>query len=401
MSITGEEGGVPVKVGVSIADLTAALYATIATLAALRARERDGKGQLVDISMFESAVSLAVWEAGVFFGSGEVPHAAGSAHKLVAPYQAVAASDRHFIVGATTPPNWTAFCRVLGLGALETDPRYATANARRRNRPALVAAIEQVTRTKPAAHWLGLLREAGVPCGEIADYRDVFDDPHLVARKLCVDLEHPVLGTLRGRGAPFGAGADVGQFVDFKEAGQALAYEHRMDDWLGAIEDVRVPTIAALRGPVVGGGLAIAAACDLRVAAPSARFGVPVARTLGNCFSAANLVRLAALVGLGRVKELVLTARLIDAQEARAIGLVSEVVAGEEALEPRVGELVAELMSYAPLTLHATKEMVRRIRSRMMPDEASDLVALCYTSADFREGVAAFLERRKPVWKGR
>jgi enoyl-CoA hydratase len=205
---------------------------------------------------------------------------------------------------------------------------------------------------------------------------------------------------LTGSGEAFVAGTDIAQFVDFKEASQALDYERRMDDWLGAIEDVRVPTIAALRGPVVGGGLAIAAACDLRVAAPSARFGVPVARTLGNCFSAANLVRLAALVGLGRVKELVLTARLIDAQEARAIGLVSEIVAAEDKLDARVDELVGQLASFAPLTLHATKEMVRRIRARMMPEEASDLVALCYTSADFREGVTAFIERRKPVWKG-
>ena len=125
---------------------------------------------------------------------------------------------------------------------------------------------------------------------------------------------------LTGSGDAFVAGTDIAQFVDFKEASQALEYERRMDAWLGAIEDVRVPTIAALRGPVVGGGLAIAAACDLRIAAPSARFGVPVARTLGNCFSAANLVRLAALAGLGRVRELVLTARLIDAAEARAIG---------------------------------------------------------------------------------
>ncbi len=206
---------------------------------------------------------------------------------------------------------------------------------------------------------------------------------------------------LTGSGDAFVAGTDIAQFVDFKEPSQALEYERRMDAWLGAIEDVRVPTIAALRGPVVGGGLAIAAACDLRIAAPSARFGVPVARTLGNCFSAANLVRLAALVGLGRVKELVLTARLIDAPEARTIGLVSEVVASEDALEARVAELVEQLASYAPLTLHATKEMVRRIRERMMPDEASDLVALCYTSADFREGVTAFIERRKPVWSGR
>jgi enoyl-CoA hydratase/carnithine racemase len=206
---------------------------------------------------------------------------------------------------------------------------------------------------------------------------------------------------LTGSGDAFVAGTDIAQFVDFKQASQALEYERRMDAWLGAIEDVRVPTIAALRGPVVGGGLAIAAACDLRIAAPSARFGVPVARTLGNCFSAANLVRLAALVGLGRVKELVLTARLIDTQEARAIGLVTEVVASEDALDARVAELVEQLASFAPLTLHATKEMVRRIRARMMPEEASDLVALCYTSADFREGVTAFIERRKPVWSGR
>ncbi len=205
---------------------------------------------------------------------------------------------------------------------------------------------------------------------------------------------------LTGSGDAFVAGTDIAQFVDFKEASQALEYERRMDAWLGAIEDVRVPTIAALRGPVVGGGLAIAAACDLRVAAPSARFGVPVARTLGNCFSAANLVRLAALVGLGRVKELVFTSRLIDAHEARSIGLVSEVVASEDVLEARVDELVEQVSSFAPLTLHATKEMVRRIRARMMPDEAADLVALCYTSADFREGVAAFIQRRKPVWKG-
>jgi enoyl-CoA hydratase/carnithine racemase len=206
---------------------------------------------------------------------------------------------------------------------------------------------------------------------------------------------------LTGSGDAFVAGTDIAQFVDFKEASQAIDYEHRMDAWLAAIEGVRAPTIAALRGPVVGGGLAIAAACDLRVAAPSARFGVPVARTLGNCFSAANLVRLAALVGLGRVKELVLTARLIDAEEARAIGLVSEVVAGEDALEPRVEELAAQLASYAPLTLRATKEMIDRVRARMMPDEAADLVALCYTSADFREGVTAFMQRRKPVWQGR
>src|SRR5438477_7481575 len=150
---------------------------------------------------------------------------------------------------------------------------------------------------------------------------------------------------ISGAGDAFVAGTDIAQFVEFNTAEQALEYERRMDTWLGAIEDVRVPTIAALRGPVIGGGLAMAAACDLRVAAPSARFGVPVARTLGNCFSAANLVRLGALVGIGRVRELVLTARLIDTHEARGIGLVSEVVQTEESLVPRVDELVAQLAS--------------------------------------------------------
>ena len=227
----------------------------------------------------------------------------------------------------------------------------------------------------------------------------MYDRIAAVCREASADASVKAV-VLTGSGDAFVAGTDIAQFVDFKEASQALEYERRMDAWLGAIEDVRVPTIAALRGPVVGGGLAIAAACDLRVAAPSARFGVPVARTLGNCFSAANLVRLAALVGLGRVKELVFTSRLIDAQEARSIGLVSEVVASEDVLEARVDELVEQVSSFAPLTLHATKEMVRRIRARMMPDEAADLVALCYTSADFREGVAAFIQRRKPVWTG-
>src|SRR5256712_6611847 len=165
MSVTGEEGGAPVKVGVSIADLTAALYATVATLAALRARDRDGAGQLVDVSMFESAVSLAVWEAGIHFTTGEVPHAAGSAHKLVAPYQAVAAPDRPFTVGATTPANWPAFCRTHGIESLEHDPRYADANARLRHPAQLIAAIEAATRTRPLAHCLGPLQPAAAPVG--------------------------------------------------------------------------------------------------------------------------------------------------------------------------------------------------------------------------------------------
>lgn len=202
MSVTGEEDGAPVKVGVSISDLAAGLYATIAVLSALRVRDRDGLGQLLDISMFESSVSLAVWEAGTYFTTGEVPRAAGSAHRLVGPYQAIRAADTHFVIGATTPPNWSAFCQALGLERIEHDPRFADATLRRAGQRALIPLIEEVTATRPAAHWLAVLRAAGVPCGEIADYGDVFTDPHLVERGFFVDLDHPRLGTVRALGTP-------------------------------------------------------------------------------------------------------------------------------------------------------------------------------------------------------
>lgn len=202
MSVTGEPGGPPVKVGVAISDLTAGLYATIAIMGALAVRAREGRGQLVDISMFESSVSLAVWEAGTYLTTGEVPRAAGSAHKLVGPYQAVRASDGHFVIGATTPPNWTAFCRALGVGPLEHDPRFADATIRREHADVLIPLIEEVTATRPASHWLELLRAAGVPCGEIQDYAAVFNDPHLEARGFFVDLVHTRLGALRALGTP-------------------------------------------------------------------------------------------------------------------------------------------------------------------------------------------------------
>ncbi len=202
MSVTGEKGGRPAKVGVSIADLSSALYATIAILAALAARARDGSGQLVDLSMFESATSLAVWESGAYFTNGEVARANGSAHNYIAPYQAVRAADGHFIIGATTPRNWSAFCRALGLDALEADPRFVDGTARLRNVAQLVPLIEEVTARAPVSEWLGRLRAAGVPCAEIQDYGAVFTDRHHESRGFFAKLEHSTLGTLRALGSP-------------------------------------------------------------------------------------------------------------------------------------------------------------------------------------------------------
>ncbi len=197
----------------------------------------------------------------------------------------------------------------------------------------------------------------------------------------------------------FAAGTDIGQFRAFSSADDAIAYEARLDRVLGALERCKVPTIAAIAGACTGGGAGIAAACDLRIAAANARFGFPIARTLGNCLSMANVARLAALIGPARVTEIIFTARLLNAEEAHAAGLVSEVLPDHPALLERAAALAQLVAGNAPLTLRATKEALRRLRENLPPDE--DLIRLCYTSADFREGMEAFLNKRPPVWQGR
>ncbi len=197
----------------------------------------------------------------------------------------------------------------------------------------------------------------------------------------------------------FAAGTDIAQFRAFTTADDAIAYEARLDRVLGALERCAIPTIAAIAGACTGGGAGIAAACDLRIAAANARFGFPIARTLGNCLSMANIARLSALIGPARVTDMIFTARLLNAQEAQATGLVGEILPDAEALAARAAELATLVASHAPLTLRATKEAIRRLRDNLPPDE--DLIRLCYTSNDFREGMEAFLTKRPPVWTGR
>jgi enoyl-CoA hydratase len=202
-------------------------------------------------------------------------------------------------------------------------------------------------------------------------------------------------------GKAFVAGTDISQFRAFKTEQDALDYEARGNVIMNTLESVRVPTIAAIAGACTGAGAAIAACCDLRIGSPTARYGFPIARTLGNCLSMANYSRAAALLGIPRLKDLIMRARLMDAQEMLASGLLSEVTPDEQSLLTRAQSLAEEVASLAPLTLWATKEAPRRVREKMsLVDGDSDLILACYMSQDFKEGVDAFLSKREPQWKG-
>jgi len=203
---------------------------------------------------------------------------------------------------------------------------------------------------------------------------------------------------IRGAGGAFSSGTDIEQFRDFRTGADGIAYEDRLDTVIDRLERVNRITLAAVDGPAVGGGCAIALACDVRICSARARFGVPVARTLGNCLSAANLARLVDLIGPARALDVLLTARLIDADEALTIGLATRVVSSES-FDAEVTRLAAELTQRAPSTVSATKALMRRLRDARRPAAADDIIAACYGSAEFREGVAAFLEGRKPTWE--
>jgi enoyl-CoA hydratase len=202
-------------------------------------------------------------------------------------------------------------------------------------------------------------------------------------------------------GKSFAAGTDINQFRAFKTPEDALDYEQRIDRVLGALERCRVPTIAAIAGACTGGGAGIASCCDIRIAAGNARFGVPIARTLGNCMSMSNFSRFAALIGPARVKDMIFTARLIEAPEAKAIGLVNEVVDDPADLMARAEEVTRMIAGHAPLTLQAAKEALRRLQPRLSREEGEDLLLMCYMSEDFREGMDAFLTKRQPNWQGK
>jgi formyl-CoA transferase len=240
MSITGTPDGSPVKVGVPLCDLVCGIYTALAVTAALRERDRSGEGQYIDVSLLESAVSLAVWEAGRYFATGEVGGPLGSAHQSQAPYQAFRTADGWATLGAITPRTWAGLCAALGLEDLQHAERYADSSARHARREELGALIEQRTAALSTAELVARLEQADVPCAPIADYGQVFTDEHLGARDFFWDATHPVAGAVRQIGSPMrfsrtqtqrvGAGPVLGS--DTREALREVGYSDEEVDAL-------------------------------------------------------------------------------------------------------------------------------------------------------------------------
>jgi formyl-CoA transferase len=202
MSITGEAGGPPVKVGVPLTDLGAGLFALTAILGALHYRSRTGLGQYIDTSLLEAGVALSVWEATEYFATGQPPQPMGSAHRISAPYQAIRCADGYITIGAANDRLFQRLCELLGHPKWTTDPDFVNATERVKNRSRLAALIEAETEKQPRRHWLDLLERHGVPCGPINTYDQVFADPHVQSRRMVLDTEHPTLGRIQTLGSP-------------------------------------------------------------------------------------------------------------------------------------------------------------------------------------------------------
>jgi crotonobetainyl-CoA:carnitine CoA-transferase CaiB-like acyl-CoA transferase len=202
MSVTGEPGGPPVKSGVPITDLGAGLFALAAVLAALHHRDRSGCGQHIDTSLVEAGLALSVWEAAEYFSEQVTPQAQGSAHRFLAPYQAIRCSDGYITIGAGTDRLFVALCDLLGHGDWTSEEAFATAAARVRNRAALVDRIEAITSRHTRAHWLEQLDARAIPCGPINTYAEAFADPQTKARAMIAELDHPTLGRIPTLGSP-------------------------------------------------------------------------------------------------------------------------------------------------------------------------------------------------------
>jgi formyl-CoA transferase len=202
MSVTGQPGGPPTKVGVPLTDLAAGLFALAGILAALHYRSTTGQGQFIDTSLLEAGLALSLWESAEYFATGVPPEPLGSAHRMFAPYQAIRCADGYITLGAATDRLFGRLSELLGHADWARDPRFADNTRRVQNRSALAALIEGVTTTRPRRHWLTVLEQAGIPCGPINSYAEAFADPHVLARDMVIGVQHPSLGALKMPGSP-------------------------------------------------------------------------------------------------------------------------------------------------------------------------------------------------------
>ncbi len=210
MSLTGEPDGLPMKVGVSQADITAGLLAVNGILLALRVREKTGKGQHVDISMLDGQVGLLTYQAGIYFTTGENPRRLGSRHPTIAPYEPVKTEDDYIILAVGNDSLWQRFCKLTGREELATDPRFATNAKRVENHDILLSVVEEIMKMRPKREWLKLLNDAGVPAGDIKTVGEVLTDPQVLAREMVVEMEHPKAGKIKVTGIPIKLSATPG-----------------------------------------------------------------------------------------------------------------------------------------------------------------------------------------------
>lgn len=203
MSVTGEPGRPPAKAGFPVSDVGAGMWATIAILAAVAHRAATGEGQYVETSLFETPIAWGVWEAAVYFATGEVPGPLGSAHRNTAPYQAFRCQDGVYInVGAGPQALWLRLCQVLDAEHLARDSRFATNALRHKNLGALAPLLQQAFLERSSEEWLAALDTAGIPSGPIYTLDRVFADPQTRARDMIVEVEHPIIGNMRMVGSP-------------------------------------------------------------------------------------------------------------------------------------------------------------------------------------------------------
>ena len=210
MSITGEQDGPAYRLGVAIADIVSGMFSAYGVAAALLARHRTGRGQLVDVGMLDAVAAVLTYQAGIYFATGTAPGRLGNRHPTITPYESLETADGELVVAVGNDQLWRTFCGVLGADDLADDPRFRTNKDRVAARETLRPMLVERLRARPAAEWLADLKAAGVPCGGVRDLEQVFTDPQVLERAMVVALDHPVAGAIRQLGVPVKLGGTPG-----------------------------------------------------------------------------------------------------------------------------------------------------------------------------------------------